>query len=219
MLKRIGVVLAAVAAVAVAIPTIAQNMRLPQMRGVWNPAVGAGALYERTDSDKSKRQFTAEIIGKESVNGATGYWMEYGFDDRGQQNWAQMLLVVNGAVMHAEKVIFELPGRGAFIFPAAIMAGRGMDTNPKSTIADDAKKVGSESVVTPAGTFDCDHWKGNDGKWDAWISPKVQPWGLVKLTESDGTSTIVVKTISDAKSHITGTPQVFDPSMFGRRGQ
>lgn len=221
MLKRTSILLAAGLVAAAAIPVLAQNMRMPDIKGIWNPAVGVGAVYEHTGPNDTKSQMTIEIIGKEDVSGTPGYWMEIGSDSRGsgQMSWVQALMVVNGNAAHIEKMVVELPGRGAFIFPATMMAGRGMNTTPKATIMDDAKKVGSESVTTPAGTFDCDHWKSNDGNWDVWLSSKVQPWGMVKSANKDGTTYILVKTVSDAKSHITETPQVFDPSMFGRRGE
>jgi hypothetical protein len=43
----------------------------------------------------------------------------------------------------------------------------------------------------------------------------VTPWGLVKSTSKDTTLT-AIRVITDARDHITGTPQKFDPAGLGR---
>jgi hypothetical protein len=88
----------------------------------------------------------------------------------------------------------------------------------KTDFREGGERVGSESVTTPAGTFDCEHWRNKDGSGDVWFSSKVAPWGLVKTTSPNNSMTLI-KVITDAKSHIVGTPQSMD-SMMGRgRGQ
>ena len=57
----------------------------------------------------------------------------------------------------------------------------------------------------PAGTFSCEHWTKDEGKGDAWVSSKVTPMGLVKMADEHETM-VLVKVISDAKTHISGTP-------------
>jgi hypothetical protein len=63
-------------------------------------------------------------------------------------------------------------------------------------------------VTVPAGTFECDHYRGNiQGKTiDYWVSSKVSPYGLVKMTSAD-LSMELKKTLSNETSHITGEPQ------------
>ena len=78
-----------------------------------------------------------------------------------------------------------------------------------------AEKVGNESVTTPAGTFNCEHYRAKDGSWEAWLSTQVTPWGLVKSTTKD-TTMVLTRVITDAKDHITGTPQKFDPAEMMR---
>ena len=86
--------------------------------------------------------------------------------------------------------------------------------------ADKAEIVGTESVTVPAGTFSCTHYRMKDGTGEAWVSDKVSPWVLVKSQDKD-TSMVLAKVITDAKDHITGTPQKFDPAqmMRNRQGQ
>jgi len=101
----------------------------------------------------------------------------------------------------------------------AMMASRGgsAPAAPKADFREGGENVGAESVTTPAGTFDTEHWRSKDGV-NAWISPKVGPWGLVKSASADS-SMVLVKVVTDAKSHVVGTPQSMD-SMMGRgRGQ
>jgi hypothetical protein len=52
---------------------------------------------------------------------------------------------------------------------------------------DPKKRIGSESVTVPAGTFKTDHYRdqGEAGMiLDFWVSKEVPPFGLVKLTSS-----------------------------------
>jgi hypothetical protein len=92
-------------------------------------------------------------------------------------------------------------------------ANGGQAPPTSADVRSQAEKVGTEDVTTPAGTFSCDHYRAKDGKWDAWLSTKITPWGLVKSKSGDTTMT-VLRVITDAKDHITGTPQKFDPSGF-----
>jgi hypothetical protein len=81
-----------------------------------------------------------------------------------------------------------------------------------------AERVGAEDVTTPAGTFSCEHYRTKDGATDVWVSDKVAPWGLVKMT-GPGTSMTLVRVVTDATTKITGTPQKFDPAEMMRRRQ
>jgi hypothetical protein len=65
----------------------------------------------------------------------------------------------------------------------------------------------------PAGTFSCEHWTKDEGKGDVWVSSKVSPMGMVKIVDENDTM-VLTRLISDAKSHITGTPVKFDPQTF-----
>ncbi len=217
MPKRKGFLLFAAVVIAAAVPVVAQmGMRPPTVRGVWNPTVGAGSMYEQVEQDGTKRPFSVSIISKEDVNGVPGYWVEMGITRDTGELYMHELMVVNGSDAHIEKVIVMIPGRGPIEMPGAGM-GPGQNIPPKPDLRNESEKIGTESITTPAGTFDCEHWKSKDGTYDAWVSSKVIPWGIVKGSGTHGTLTLV-KTISDAKSHITGTPQKFDPSTFGRRG-
>jgi hypothetical protein len=91
---------------------------------------------------------------------------------------------------------------------------------PKQTKRDKSELVGTESVIVPAGTFSCQHYRAKDGSSDVWISEKVAPWGLVKM-QGKNNSMVLTKVITDAKDHITGTPKKFDPMqmMRDRKGQ
>jgi hypothetical protein len=73
--------------------------------------------------------------------------------------------------------------------------------------------VGNESITVPAGTFSCEHWTKDEGKGDVWVSAKVSPMGMVKMMDENETM-VLTRLISDAKSHITGTPVKFDPQTF-----
>jgi hypothetical protein len=71
---------------------------------------------------------------------------------------------------------------------------------------------GTEIITTPAGTFQCERYHANSGKWDAWFSSEVSPFGLVRIVNDEGTEMVVVSMITDAKDHVTGTPRKIDPA-------
>ena len=66
--------------------------------------------------------------------------------------------------------------------------------------------VGTSSVKTPVGTFDCKQYRVTpppgtiSGNFDVWISDKVAPVGLVKQADQSGTFTTVLSAVG------TGTP-------------
>ena len=49
--------------------------RVPTLSGIWHPVVGTGAAYEIT-KDGKKTQMEISIVGKEDVDGKTGFWLE-----------------------------------------------------------------------------------------------------------------------------------------------
>jgi hypothetical protein len=207
-------------ALALAGPAAAQfgGMRQPDFRGVWNPVIGSGAAYE-IEGANGKNSMELTLVGKEDVDGKTGYWLEVATNlpvgaPGGGLMYAKTLMVFDGKSGSISKVVIQMPGRGPMEMPAFANAQM---PPPSADIRDTAEKVGTEDVVTPAGTFSCDHYRAKDGKWEAWLSSKVTPWGLVKSKSGETTMT-VTKVITNAQDHITGTPTKFDPSQFMPRG-
>ncbi len=191
-------------------------------RGVWNPVVGAGGLYEIQNQRQGPGGGTSEmqiaIVGQETVNGKTGYWLEMTMDNprAGGTMYAKYLYVLDAGKMQILRMVVQPPGRSPIEMPVGGMGGGMMgNRQPQPQAADiskEAQDLGSESVTVPAGTFTAEHYKSGDGA-DVWVSPKVSPWGLVKLTSTNSNMTLL-KVVTDAKDMITGTPQVFDPSQM-----
>jgi hypothetical protein len=46
----------------------------PQVRGVWNPVVGAGAAFSVEHSGNEKTQMEIAVVGKETVDGKDSHW-------------------------------------------------------------------------------------------------------------------------------------------------
>jgi hypothetical protein len=191
----------------------------PDFRGVFSPVVGSGATYE-VDSKGVKRNIEITVVGKEDVEGKPGYWMEIGLNDprAGGQMYIKNLMVIDGKSGNLSRTIIQAPGRPPMeISGMAAMMNRGQAQKPTSTdFRDQAELVGTEDVTTPAGTFSCQHYRAKDGSGDVWVSTKVTPWGLVKATGKDGGMTLA-SVVTDAKDHITGTPQKFDPAEMMRQ--
>ena len=77
------------------------------------------------------------------------------------------------------------------------------------------EKIGTESVTVPAGTFVCDHYRKQEknGTLDYWVSTKVSPYGVVKMTSPNMTM-VLKKELSGETSHIKGEPQKMDMPHF-----
>jgi uncharacterized protein YqjF (DUF2071 family) len=89
----------------------------------------------------------------------------------------------------------------------------------KADVRANAQNMGTESVTTPAGTFSCQHWHDAKDNDDYWISDKVTPWQLVKMSGADKNTVTLQKLITGAKTHITGTPVSMQDMMRQRMGQ
>lgn len=193
-------------------------------RGVWNPVVGAGALYEmqnqRQGPGGGTSQMQIAIVGQDTVNGQPAYWMEMSMDSPrgGGTMYVKQLYVLDGGNVRVVKMIVQPPGRGPMEIPVGgmggggQMGGRGQQQPQSADISKQGQDLGSESVTVPAGTFTAEHYKSSDGA-DVWVSPKVSPWGLVKMTSPNSNMTLL-KVVTDAKDMITGTPQMMDPSQM-----
>lgn len=121
------------------------------------------------------------------------------------------LAAVTDGNLTTGKTIMQMSGRPPMELPEQMQnASRGTNLADIRTKADD---LGTESVTTPAGTFSCHHYKMKDGSGEAWVSESVHPFGLVKGVEN-GSTTVLVKTLTDVKDKITGTPQPFNPMLL-----
>jgi len=108
------------------------------------------------------------------------------------------------------KIIFQRPGQGAMEMP--------MNPNEKdrAQMQEEMAKwsqVGKETITVPAGTFNCAHWKKDDGTDEVWTSDKVTPLAMVKQTGKTH-SMVLVRQITGAQDHITGPVTPFDPKAF-----
>ena len=210
-----------VCGVALAMPLAAQMFgpKVPTLSGIWHPAVGTGAAYEITKAGK-KSQIEISIVGKEDVDGKTGFWQELAMTDpnTSQMMYGKTLVSVTDAGITTMRMVMQMPGQDPMEMDGGMIGGRNVNTHRADNIADKAEIVGTESVTVPAGTFSCTHYRMKDGTGDAWVSDKVSPWGLVKSQDKDS-SMVLAKVITDAKDHITGTPTKFDPMQMMRKGR
>jgi len=194
--------------------TMAQMMgRGPSMpRGLMNPVVGSGAQYEMQAADGKKMTIEYAIVGKESVNGKDAFWMEMSMTGGPMGPMVtKMLTVMDAGGTTMSRMIMQMGSRPPMEMPSQMTHAN--TRQPMGDIKSQAELVGTESVTTPAGTFACDHYKMKDGSGDTWVSAKVLPMGVVKHTGKDS-SMLLVKTMSDEKDKIVGTPQPFNPAAF-----
>jgi len=202
---------------ALAIPVAAQfGPRAPEMRGMWNPVVGNGAAYQ-IDGRDGKQEMDIAVVGKEDYQGQPGFWLEMSFAAAAAKGMGamKMLMVMSPTNGGAKRMIMLMNGE-AYEFPmnSPMMAGKAAKAeNMDITKGNGAQLVGTESVTTPAGTFECQHYRTTDPPGDVWVSPKISPWGLVKSQGKDS-NMLLVRLITDAKTKITGPVKPFDPMAF-----
>lgn len=182
----------------------------PSIADIFKPVVGAGAVYEN-EQDQKKSALEMSVVAKDTVDGKEAYWLEFGHTDAktGVMGYSKILVTKDDFQFH--RMIVQPPGQPQ---PLEIDMNPGMQ-HPSHMQAEVEKwhKVGSETITVPAGTFSCDHWTKDDGKGDVWASSKVSPMSLVKQI-SPGHSMVLVKLLSDAQDHITGTPMKMDPQQM-----
>ena len=186
-------------------------IKRPNIANIFHPVVGAGTAYEETKKDGKKSSIEMSIVGSEMVGTQQGYWMEVGHagSSAEQVTYGKMLVTPADFVFH--KMIFVMPGS---------TQPMEMDMDGAKSHRDNLDKklekwhsVGNESITVPAGTFSCEHWTKDEGKGDVWVSSKVSPMGMVKMVDENETM-VLTRLISDAKTHITGTPVKFDPQTL-----
>ena len=200
----------------------AQGMRggmgrqAPRLLGEFKPVVGSGAQYQMT-AKNGTMSFAYVIVGQEDVEGSAGYWMEIRSENPGMpgEMVTKQLIVTGGDKPQIKRMIMQMPGRPPMEMPMGMMSGMGQrgqgagagDTSP-------GEKVGSETITVPAGTFECDHYRKQEprGTVDVWISSKVPPYGMVKMSSGEMTM-VLEKALSNETSHIQGEPQKMDIPM------
>ncbi len=187
------------------------GMRPPQIPGAFKPVVGSGGQYEITTKD-GKMDMAVAVVGKESVEGADGYWMETRvMSGKGEGMISKMLLVVGGSSPGIKRMIMQMPGRPPMEMPMGMMSGM-MKNMPKPDTSGGehprGTMLGTESITVPAGTFVCEHYqdKAERGTTDVWASAKVSPYGAVKATTPDSTM-VLTKVLTNETSQIKGEPQ------------
>jgi hypothetical protein len=179
----------------------------PNIADIFRPVVGNGAVYETQKGGQTTKDPTEmSVVGKESVDGKEGYWMEFSQVDAksGKMVYAKMLVTRDDFQFH--KMVFQAPGQ-----PAMEMPFNPSDTARKRQMEDLDKwhLVGSENITVPAGTFSTQHWKKDEGAGDVWMADNVSPFSMVKYVSASETMTLT-KVLTDAKDHITGPVQKFD---------
>jgi hypothetical protein len=182
----------------------------PTLAGVFSPTVGSGASYEMVKKNGEKMQFDMYVVGKE----AGGYWMEYAMQSprMGGSIYSKNLLARQADDIMIQRTIVQMPGRPPMDMTSMMKMHPMQSQESKADFRANAQNMGTESVATPAGTFSCQHWHSAKDSVDVWLSDKVTPWGLVKMTQPGNTVTLV-RVITDAKTHITGTPVSMEDMM------
>jgi len=192
-------------------------MQPPDIAGVFNPVVGSGASYEMVKTDGEKIPFDMAVVDKDASG---GYWIEYSMQNPKLNGPVYMknLMVRQSDDIIIQRSIMQMPGRPPMDMSSMTSMKAMQSPKGKADFRANAQNMGTESVTTPAGTFSCEHWRDAKDGTDVWLSDKIVPWRLVKMSGTNDTLTLV-KIISDAKTHITGTPISMEEMMQQHMGK
>ncbi len=195
-------------------------MRPPNIPGEFKPVVGSGAQYQLTDKKGTTHEWAWAVVGKETVDGQDAYWLEMRSTTPQGPMVMKELMAVEGGTPDIKRMIMQAPNRPPMEMPVdmmhmAMQRGQQMATGSSHGMGE---VVGSETVTVPAGTFDAQHYRSTDNgrTADVWASTKVSPYGLVKMTSSDGSSMVLEKLLDHETSQITQEPQKMNFPMPGR---
>jgi hypothetical protein len=188
----------------------------PSFTKVFNPVVGKGAEYQtiKTDSKNGPRTTQMFIVGKESVDGKDGYWMEIvTANDKGGNFVGKTLFTKDD--FQFRRMVIQVPGQGAMEMPFG--PNQGKNQSMQDTL-NEWHSIGTESVTVPAGTFSCEHWKNDKNNSEVWTNDKVTPFGMVKEVSPNNTM-VLTRILTDMPDQITGPVQKFDPQMMMQQRQ
>lgn len=209
---------------------------MPDFRGIWNPVVGAGAVYSWEVKAIGKMEMEVTVVGTEMVGGKTGYWVEvFVKDPRYGEGITKILYVADKNRMEIKRLISKPPNEPPVEFPAEFL---GTEEEPEpSDLRERSELVSTETLATPAGTFGCQHYRTKEQPAkveeeeempekggaelavpvvDYWFSDKVPPYGMVKTVSPDATMTLL-RLVTGAKSRIQGTPKKLNPTELTPR--
>lgn len=190
----------------------------PKMPGLFTPVVGSGAQYQMT-APEGNSDFSYAVVGKEQVDGQEGYWLEIRTTTSKMPGETVMkqLVVMSGSHPEIKRMIMQPPGHPPMEMPEGMMQMMRQQTpsGQESGHGSPGQKIGEENVSVPAGTFACEHYRKqeNGTTVNYWISSKVAPYGVVKMTTGNMTM-VLEKVLSHETSHIHGEPQKMNIPHF-----
>jgi hypothetical protein len=198
-------------------PQMGMDMfKKPSFTKGFNPVVGKGAEYQTIKADSKTTPQTTQmfIVGKESVDGKDGYWMEIVTTTEKGGNFVGKMLFTRDDFQFRRMVI-QVPGQGAMEMP--FNAAQSTRQSMQDTMSE-WHSIGTESVTVPAGTFSCEHWKNDKNNSEVWTNDKVTPFGMVKETSPNNTM-VLTKVLTDMPDQIAGPVQKFNPQMMMQQRQ
>jgi len=221
-MKRSWLVFAFLAALALATtrPVHAQIgmdlFKRPAITKAFHPVVGKGAVYIDAGRDgKNTRTIEIAVIGKDSIEGQEGFWMQFvSTDDQGKTIVGKSLITPADYQMH--RMIFQQQGQAAMELPANMNPARKQQMEENFN---DWHSVGTETVTVPAGTFSCDHWRNDKTHAESWTSDKVTPFGMVKSVKANGETELLSKLVDNVTDRITGPVKQFDMQQMMQQMQ
>ncbi len=147
----------------------------PGLSGLWHPVVGTAAYYSVQKVGRPVEPFNFAVIGKETVQGKDGVWVEFTMGGERMGNvLAKELVVFDPVSMRIQtfKGVVQMPGRPPMEIPEEMLHQTQQQPLQFKDARADSFDLGSQSVTTPAGTFSCEHYRGKNGSSEFWSARK-----------------------------------------------
>jgi hypothetical protein len=106
------------------------GMRPSMPSGIFSPVIGSGAQYESSTPDGAKSVIEYALVGKDTVMGKDGYWLEWTMSGAGMSQMVMKMLIVPGSNDAPSHVIMQMGKNPPMEMP---MQGR-MGAAPKPNL-------------------------------------------------------------------------------------
>ncbi|OLC09652.1 MAG: hypothetical protein AUH41_04670 [Gemmatimonadetes bacterium 13_1_40CM_66_11] len=178
--------------------------------------VGQWASYRWTSGSLTGGTMRMAVVGRETHEGATFYWMEVMIADskRGPEGRMIMQSLVSGLGPSAKgvrAVVMKQGDQPAMRMPEQMVqmmnSSKGADVSAEIVRqCQEMEIVGSEDVTVPAGHFHATHMRQPRSGMDVWLRTGSS-FAMVKATMKDQGTLELTGQGTDAKSSITETPR------------
>lgn len=203
-MKQLAAISAILFAASLAAPLSAQNGCLTVLRA---PVTGHWSQYDIRQPDGRTARNRFAIVGSERVKDSTLVWLESTATDEAGKTLMISKVLVPGFPYEGPSIrsasFLPSDGRVRTLNERQLATARNSAPRVVTDLGKGCQavqRVGSDTVVVPAGRVAAEHYRNPSGTLHIWVSEQV-PFGLVKYTNSGDRTEMVLRAHgADAKT-------------------